>query len=93
MDDFVRKLEKIELPNQVISVLSDPLLQKYLALKPSEAATARMDHWLSTFFEEELRSMGDGQQDPTRLSSVLDSLLSYARYTKVSCSHSCSHYS
>lgn len=35
VDDFVSKLDKLELPNQLVAVLEDPLLQKLLLLKPS----------------------------------------------------------
>lgn len=35
VDDFVNKLDKLELPNQLVAVLEDPLLQKLLLLKPS----------------------------------------------------------
>jgi len=34
-DDFVRKLDKLELPNQLAAVLDDTLLQNLLALRPS----------------------------------------------------------
>lgn len=34
-DDFVKKLNKLELPNQLAAVLEDPLLQRLLALRPS----------------------------------------------------------
>ena len=83
VDSFVQRLERIQLPNQVIAVLSDPLLQKYLSLKPSAAATRRMEHWLSASLEEELQCLDDRQQEPGRLSGLLDSILIYARYTKV----------
>lgn len=35
MDDFVKKLDKLELPSQLAAVLEDPLLQKLLTLNPS----------------------------------------------------------
>ena len=35
--DFVKKLDRLELPSQLAAVLEDPLLQKLLALRPSGA--------------------------------------------------------
>ncbi len=83
VDDFVGRLERIELPNQLISALGDPLLQKYLMLNPSETAAKRLNQWLSTFFDEELQSVLEGQKESRRLSDMLEKLLSYTRYTKV----------
>jgi len=83
VDDFVGRLERIELPNQVISALSDSLFQKYLFLKPSETASKRLNQWLSTFFDEELHLLSHGQYPNKRLSEMLEKLLNYTRYTKV----------
>lgn len=84
MDDLVEKLEKIELPNQVISALGEPLLQKYLTVKPSEVASKRLDYWLSAFLDEELQSLQAGHKQNGALSDTLDKVLNYTRYTKVS---------
>jgi len=35
VDDFVRKLHELELPNQLAAVFEDSLLEKLLALRPS----------------------------------------------------------
>jgi centromere protein I len=35
VDDFVEKLDRLELPNQLAAVLDDPLLQNLLSLRPS----------------------------------------------------------
>lgn len=83
MDDFIEKLEKIEPPNQLISALGDPLLQKYLMLKPSDTATRRLNQWLSTFFDEELRLLAQGHKSSRQLTDMLEKLLSHTRYTKV----------
>jgi len=83
VDDFVGRLEKIELPNQVISALGDSLFQKYLVLKPSETASKRLNQWLSTFFDEELHLLSHGPHESKRLSGMLERLLHYTRYTKV----------
>lgn len=79
----MNKLDKLELPNQVVSVLCDPLLQKYLAIRPSESSSKRIHHWLVTFFEEELELIQEGQKTSDRLGTVLESILSYTQYTKV----------
>ena len=43
---LVKNLETIELPNQLVAVLADPLLQKLLLLRPSEEAFMRVENWL-----------------------------------------------
>jgi len=35
VSDFVKKLDKLEMPNQLVAALEDPLLRKLIALKPS----------------------------------------------------------
>ncbi|KAI9839365.1 MAG: Phosphate metabolism transcription protein [Sclerophora amabilis] len=82
VNDFVQKIEKIEPPNQVVSVLRDPLLQRYLSLRPSDSALQRIENWLNTFFEDELHSIRQGQSDESQLAEVLQSLVNYTRYTK-----------
>jgi len=37
VSDFVQKLDKLEMPNQLVAVLGDPLLRKLISLKPSGA--------------------------------------------------------
>jgi centromere protein I len=81
---FVEKVEKIELPNQIISTLGDSLAQKYLHLTQSETASHRLDEWLRSFLEDKLEQIGDGDQDePEALSYVLRFVEGYAAYTKV----------
>jgi centromere protein I len=77
--DFAQKLELLELPNQLISVLHDVLLQKYLALNPSPIASDRINYWLAVFFADEAAL---GYNSP-RLSKMLQLLLNYIRKTKV----------
>ncbi|AEO56897.1 hypothetical protein MYCTH_100290 [Thermothelomyces thermophilus ATCC 42464] len=43
---FARNLEKIELPSQLVAVLADPLLQKFLFLRPNAEASSRISNWL-----------------------------------------------
>ncbi|KAH8600869.1 Mis6 domain-containing protein [Bisporella sp. PMI_857] len=79
VSQFVRKLEKIELPNQLVSVIGDPLLQKFLQLKSSESTLRRIDNWLLAFFEDQLQSQGSDGIILEMLSAVRD----YTWYTKV----------
>jgi centromere protein I len=82
VDDFINKLDRLELPNQVIAVVNDPLLQKYLALKPSKIGTARVERWLEGFFDDELHQQQDPNSDGERLTEVLKKLLNFTRYMK-----------
>ncbi len=57
MHDFVRRLEKIEPPNQLVAVIQDPLLQKFLQLRSSDVYAKRVDSWLLAFFEDQLEAL------------------------------------
>lgn len=85
MDDFVEKLDRIEPPGQLISILTDPLLQKYVDLNSSPIIRRRIELWLSTCLEEQYNAVKDGRVDAPYLSEVLEGLLMYAQYTKVGC--------
>lgn len=67
------------------SVLADPLLQKYLAVIPSDTAARRVHNWLAAFFDEQLELMreGGGQMGTRQLEEVLEAVLKYTQYTKV----------
>ncbi|PQE16536.1 Mis6 domain-containing protein [Rutstroemia sp. NJR-2017a BBW] len=79
VDDFVSKLEKIELPNQLVAAIDDPLLQKFLQLKSSQDTQRRIDHWLLAFFEDQLE---DGRSSETEIPEMLQAVLGYTRFTK-----------
>ena len=84
VDHFVEKLDKIELPNQMISTLGDRFAQKYLFLVQSETANARLDDWLMSFLNDKLERIQDGDDDePETLTYVLSLAVEYARYAKV----------
>ena len=85
MEDFVEKLDRIEPPGQLISFLTDPLLQKYVALKPSPVTSRRIDLWLSACLEEEYNAARSGIQISAYLSEILNGLHRQAQYTKVGC--------
>ncbi|KAI9831947.1 MAG: hypothetical protein M1826_002675 [Phylliscum demangeonii] len=82
LEDLIDKFDRLELPSQAVSILGDPLLQKYLVLRPSESSSRRVHNWLVTFFEDELDSMRAGAKVSKQLLSLLEAILSYARYTK-----------
>ncbi|CAI6329433.1 unnamed protein product [Periconia digitata] len=82
VDDFVGKLDKIDPPGQLISFLTDPLLQKYVNLKPSPILERRIELWLSNCLEEHYNDTKEGTIDSISLSEILDGLLKHAQYTK-----------
>lgn len=79
VDAFVGRLEKIELPNQLIAVLADPLLQKLLLLKPDLESYQRVGNWLASFAHDAL----DGEAD-SGIMDILETLADYTSRTKVS---------
>lgn len=87
--DFVWKLEKIELPNQLVAVIGDPLLQKLLQLRSQESGAKRVDHWLMAFFEDQLHST---DENDAAILEMLLSILNYTRSTKARYQIKRSHY-
>jgi centromere protein I len=83
VDDFVEKLDRIEAPGQMISFLTDPLLQKYVELKPSPVTSARIDLWLSACLEDLYEAERLGNGEPQYLKQILESLRIHASSTKV----------
>lgn len=85
---FVRNLEKIELPNQLVAVLADPLLQKLILLRPSDEADQRIANWLNSALQDVI----DGDAEEAMLFDVLDILRDYVVSSKVHiCLSSCTH--
>ncbi|KAJ5669329.1 hypothetical protein N7462_010399 [Penicillium macrosclerotiorum] len=83
MEHFVDKLDKIELPNQIISTLGNATAQKYLHLVQSESANHRLDEWLRGFLEDRLEQIReDNDEEPDTLSYVLSFIEQYASFTK-----------
>ncbi len=81
VEAFVERLDRIEPPGQLISFLTDPLLQKYVELKPSPLVSIRINLWLATCVEEQVKLHDN---DPNVLAELFDGLLQHAQYTKVS---------
>ena len=78
-ESLVRNLEKIDLPNQLVAVLADPLLQKLLLLRPEAEGSVRISNWL-------LACVGDvdsGDAGPELLLDMLDVVRDYTVVTKV----------
>ncbi|KAJ4289809.1 Phosphate metabolism transcription protein [Kalmusia sp. IMI 367209] len=82
VEDFVEKLDRIEPPGQLVSFLTDPLLQKYVELKDSPIISRRIQLWLSTCLEEQYYAIKEGTVDERYLSEILEGLLEHAQYTK-----------
>ncbi|KAL4976494.1 Mis6-domain-containing protein [Aspergillus desertorum] len=83
VDHLVERLDKIELPDQIISAISDGFAQKYLFLVQPEIADRRLNDWLQAFLKEHLDYARefDGEGVET-LGYVLSLAVDYARYTK-----------
>ncbi|MCJ1237492.1 hypothetical protein MMC14_005478 [Varicellaria rhodocarpa] len=82
LDDFVENLENIELPNQLVSILDDPLLQDYLLLMANKFPQSRVDHWLGLFFDAQLESIIENGKQSKALIEMLQKAQRYARRTK-----------
>lgn len=79
----MEKLDKIEPPGQLVSFLTDPLLQKFVELKPSPIVSARIGLWLAACLEDQASAAVRGTEDIALLAELLSALLQHARYTKV----------
>ncbi|KAI0408118.1 Mis6-domain-containing protein [Xylaria palmicola] len=77
VDGFVKNLEKIELPNQLIAILGDPLLQKLLLLRPQAQAHLRACNWFRSYTQDMMA--GDADISPV---DVLNTLKGYVTATK-----------
>ncbi|KND93965.1 Centromere protein I [Tolypocladium ophioglossoides CBS 100239] len=75
---FVRHLDRLELPNQLVAVLADPLLQKLLLLRPAAEAHRRVANWLGAV----LRDVLHGDADEGALWEVLEVVRDFVVRTK-----------
>ncbi|KAJ4302232.1 hypothetical protein N0V88_002368 [Collariella sp. IMI 366227] len=73
-ESFVNNLEKIELPAQLVAVLADPLLQKFLLLRPDGEASSRISNWLMAC----LGDVASGDVDSDLLLDMLEVIRDYA---------------
>jgi centromere protein I len=67
------------LPSQLVAVLADPLLQKFLLLRPDEEAYTRIHNWITAV----LQDIRTGDADSSTISEVLGVLREYVTVTKV----------
>lgn len=77
-DSFVRNLDKIELPSQLVAVLADPLLQKLMILRPDNEASIRVRNWLNACITD----VKVGDADASVLLDVVEVLQDYVAATK-----------
>lgn len=82
-EDFVASLEKIEPPGQMVSFLADPLLQKFVDLRPSPIAAGRIDLWLAAYLEEEYTTVKSGLKASSDLTKFLENIYKHSQFTKV----------
>ncbi|RAO65008.1 uncharacterized protein BHQ10_001020 [Talaromyces amestolkiae] len=83
VDGFVERLEKLELPNQIVSVLENRMAHKYMALVGPETAIHRLDDWLDAFLKDEVEmaKMPDSADSET-FRYVLGAICGYVQSTK-----------
>ncbi|KAF2280411.1 Mis6-domain-containing protein [Westerdykella ornata] len=82
VDDFIGRLERIEPPGQMVSFLADPLLQKYVDLRPTPISNNRIDLWLATSLEEEYNSAQSAMDSTPEFAELLQNIHRHTRYTK-----------
>jgi centromere protein I len=78
-DAFVKNLEKIELPTQLVAVMADPLLQKFLLLRPDAEGSSRISNWLMAC----LGDVASGDADSDIFLDMIEVIHDYAAATKV----------
>lgn len=78
-NSLAKNLHKLELPNQLVAVLADPVLQKLLLLRPSDEAYQRIGNWLHAVLHDVI----DGSADQDTLWELLDVVKDFVVQTKV----------
>ncbi|CAG1972422.1 unnamed protein product [Fusarium graminearum] len=76
---FVKSIDKLELPNQLVAVLADPLLQKLMVLRPSSESDQRIANWLNSA----LQDVQYGDADGATFFEILDIFRDYVVSAKV----------
>ncbi|KAI0124258.1 Mis6-domain-containing protein [Xylariales sp. AK1849] len=77
VDGLVKGLETIELPNQLISVLADPLLQKLMLLRPDVDSHQRVSNWLVAYGQDLVSG-----EDTIDVGGFFETLRTYVSTTK-----------
>lgn len=67
------------MPNQLVAVLADPLLQKFLLLRPNAEGASRISNWLMAC----LGDVASGDADSDLLLDMLEVVHDFALATKV----------
>ncbi|KAM3442925.1 hypothetical protein NHJ13734_002069 [Beauveria thailandica] len=78
VQSFVEKMDRLELPNQLVAVLADPLLQKLLLLRPSGESFMRVANWLNAA----LQDVVDGNSDEATLWEMMEVVRDFVVQTK-----------
>ncbi|XWW96780.1 hypothetical protein V2A60_004760 [Cordyceps javanica] len=78
VQSFVEKMDKLELPNQLVAVLADPLLQKLLLLRPSAESFMRVANWLNAALQDVI----DGDADKATLWEIMEVVRDFVVQTK-----------
>ncbi|KAF2232091.1 Mis6-domain-containing protein [Viridothelium virens] len=81
VNGFIDSLDRIDLPSQLIASLNDPLLQKYLSLRPSELASQRIRSWLLSYGLGDQAGLND-LSSAYKQEDILAGILSFASTTK-----------
>ncbi|PMB68138.1 hypothetical protein BM221_006315 [Beauveria bassiana] len=79
VQSFVEKMDRLELPNQLVAVLADPLLQKLLLLRPSGESFLRVANWLNAA----LQDVVDGDADEATLWEMMEVVRDFVVQTKL----------
>lgn len=86
-DQFVNNLEKLDPPSQIVSMLKDPVVRRYLILKEVDQSTMRLKFWLVRCLDDILESMKDGTESRAFISEILETALEFTRAVKASVLH------
>ncbi|PHH59314.1 hypothetical protein CDD81_3383 [Ophiocordyceps australis] len=78
VSSLVQNIEKLDLPNQLVAVLADPLLQKLLLLRPSSDSYRRVANWLGSVLQDAV----DGDVDEDTLWEVLQVVKEFVIQTR-----------
>jgi centromere protein I len=72
-------IDKLELPNQLVAVLADPVLQKLLLLRPSDDAYQRVVNWLQAVLQDAIT----GNTPEDTLWDILEVVHEFVKQTQV----------
>ena len=84
IESLVNQLEDIKLSDMTASDLSDPVLQIYIMLTGQEASGDQIDDLLNPIFHQQLEKLASGQSISKASLQLLQGVVQYSRYTKVS---------